>query len=206
VALDGLTDDRDAPDEPPLRKVPHDNDVPHEPDKSELVKAVGELASENADLYRQAGDLTHALKLEKGRFAAWAKTVAGDKAEMTDRLGKAEAMNEALADRVASLERKLADNSPATSAGASERRIDAQEGIDRQTDRKHLRRLKASNEAIAVGAFGVSTAATVVADVLGSATAGDAAGIAGNALGLVAAVIALSRKRTEDKHGHRTQG
>jgi hypothetical protein len=52
----------------------------------------------------------------------------------------------------------------------------------------------------------VSTAATVLADVLGSAAAGDAAGIAGNALGLVAAVIALSRKRTEDKDGHRTQG
>jgi hypothetical protein len=36
-----------------------------------------------------------------------------------------------------------------------------------------------------------ATAATVAADMLGSAVAGDAAGIAGNALGLVAAVIAL---------------
>ena len=54
--------------------------------------------------------------------------------------------------------------------------------------------------------MGVSTAATVMADVLGSAAAGDTAGIAGNTLGLVAAVIALSRKRTEDKDGHRTQG
>jgi hypothetical protein len=42
----------------------------------------------------------------------------------------------------------------------------------------------------------------VLADVIGSAAAGDAAGITGNALGLVVAVIALSRKRTEDKDGH----
>ena len=54
--------------------------------------------------------------------------------------------------------------------------------------------------------MGVSTSAAVLADVLGSAAAGDAAGIAGNALGLIAAVIALARKRTEDKDGHRTQG
>jgi hypothetical protein len=54
--------------------------------------------------------------------------------------------------------------------------------------------------------MGVSTAATVMAGVLGSTAAGDAAGIGGNALGLVAAVIASSRKRTEDKDGHRTQG
>jgi hypothetical protein len=115
-------------------------------------------------------------------------------------------MNEALANRVTNLERKLADTSPATDAGAPERRIDAQEGVARQADRKHLRRLKVSNEIINVGMMGVSTAATMLADVLGSATAGDAAGITGNALGLVATVIALSRKRTEDKDGHRTQG
>ena len=66
--------------------------------------------------------------------------------------------------------------------------------------------MKFSNEVISVGTVGVSTAATVMADVLGSTAAGDAAGIGGNALGLIAAVIALSRKRTEDKDGHRTQG
>jgi hypothetical protein len=77
------------------------------------------------------------------------------------------------------------DESPATDAGAPERRIDAQEGVARQADRKHPRRLKVSNEIVNVGTTGVSTAATVLADVLGSATAGDAAGIAGNALGLV---------------------
>jgi hypothetical protein len=55
--------------------------------------------------------------------------------------------------------------------------------------------------------MGVSAAATVMADVLGSAAGGDAAGIAGNALGLAAAVIALTRKSREDKKdGHRTHG
>jgi hypothetical protein len=114
-------------------------------------------------------------------------------------------VNEAPANRVTG-ERKFADESPATDAGAPERRIDAQEGVARQADRKHLRRLKVSNEVINVGTMGVSMAAAVLADVLGSATAGDAAGITGTALGLVAAVIALSRKRSEDRDGHRTQG
>ena len=175
--------------------------------------AVGELASENADLYRQLGDLTHALKTEKARFASWAERAAADreaaardKAGMAGRLDQALEMNEALADRVTDLERRLADLAPAGGAGAPERRIDSPEGAERQTGRKHLRRLKASNEVINVGAMGVSTGAAVLADVLGSAAAGDAAGIAGNALGLIAAVIALSRKRTEDKDGHRTKG
>jgi hypothetical protein len=213
VAFDGPTDDRDAPDEPPTREIPQTRDAPHDPDQPELVRAVGELASENADLCKKVGDLTHALKLERARFGAWAKEVARDReeaaqdrAQAAERLGKALAVNEALANRVTGLERKFAGESPATDAGAPEWRIDAQEGVARQADRKHLRRLKVSNEVISVGTMGASTAATVLADVLGSATAGDAAGIAGNALGLVAAVIALSRKRTEDKDGHRTQG
>jgi hypothetical protein len=196
-----------------VREVPQAHDAPHDPDQPELLRAVGELAAENADLYRKTGELTHALKTQQGRFGTWAKEVARDreqaaqdKAQMAERLDKVLAMNEALADRVTGLEQKLADQSPVTSAGAPERRIGAEEGVARQTDRKHLRRLKVSNEVIGVGTMGVSTAATVMADVLGSTAAGDAAGIGGNALGLIAAVIALSRKRTEDKDGHRTQG
>jgi hypothetical protein len=195
-----------------VREVPQAHDAPHDPDQPELRKAVGELAAENADLYRKVGELTHALKTEQARFGTWAREVARDreqaaqdKAQMAERLDKALAMNEALADRMASLEQKHADQSPATSAGAPERRIGAEEGAARQTDRQHLRRLKVSNEVINVGAMGVSTAATVMADVLGTAAAGDAVGIGGNALGLIAAVIALSRKRTEDKDEHRTQ-
>jgi hypothetical protein len=213
VAVDGLTDERDAPDALPVREVPQAHDAPHDPDQPALLKAVGELAAENADLYRKVGELTHALKTEQARFGTWAKEVARDreqaardKAQMAERLDKVLAMNEALADRVTGLEQKLADQSPVTGAGAPERRIGAEEGVARQTDRKHLRRLKVSNEVINVGTMGVSTAATVMADVLGSTAAGDAAGIGGNALGLIAAVIALSRKRTEDKDGHRTQG
>lgn len=69
-----------------------------------------------------------------------------------------------------------------------------------------MRRLKDSSEVINVGAMGVSTGTAVLADVLGSAAAGDAAGPAGNAVGLTAAAIALARKRTEHEDGHRPQG
>jgi hypothetical protein len=192
-----------------MREIPQARD----PDKPELVKAVVELASENADLYKQVGDLTNALKTEKARFGAWAERVASDreadahdKAEIAERLDQALAMNEALATRMTDLERRIADQAPGAGPGAAERRIDSPEGAERQTDRKHLRRLRASNEVINVGAMSVSTSAAVLADVLGSAAAGDAAGIAGNAVGLIAAVIALTRKRTEDEDGHRTQG
>jgi hypothetical protein len=213
VAVDGPIDDREAPDEPPVPEAPQAHEALHHPDQPGLLKAVGELAAENADLYRKLGELTQAQKTDQARFGAWAREVARDreqaaqdKAQLAERLDKALAMNESLADRLTELEQKHADQSPVTSVGAPERRIGAEEGTARQTDRKHLRRLKVSNEVIAVGTLGVSTAATVVADVLGTAAAGDAVGIGGNALGLVAAVIALSRKRTEGKDEHRTQG
>jgi hypothetical protein len=214
VAFDGPADEGDTPDKPPAREIPQKRENPSDLDQPEFARVVGELASENADLYKQVGELTHALKVEKARFSSWARHVernreeaAQDRARMAERLDNVLALNEALADRVTELERKLADQAPATSVGAPGRRIGEQEAVTRQTDRKHLRRLKASNEIINVGTLGVSTAASVAADVLGSAVAGDAAGIAGNALGLVAAVIALSRKSREDKkHGHRPQG
>jgi hypothetical protein len=66
VAFDGPPDARDAPDEPPAREISQARDS----DRPELARAVGELASENADLYWQLGDLTHALKAEKARFAS----------------------------------------------------------------------------------------------------------------------------------------
>jgi predicted nucleic acid-binding Zn ribbon protein len=88
------------------------------------------------------GELTHALKTEQARFGTWAKEVARDreqvvqdKAQMTECLDKALTLNEALADRVTDLEQKHADQSPVTSAGAPERRIRAEEGVARQTDR-----------------------------------------------------------------------
>ena len=61
-----------------MREVPHPPH-PRDPDQPELVKAVVELASENADLYKQVGELTNALKTEKARFATWAERVASDR-------------------------------------------------------------------------------------------------------------------------------
>ena len=192
MAFDGPTDDGDTPDKPPAREIPQKRETPYDLDQPEFARAVGELASENADLYKQVCELTHALKVEKACFSTWARHVdrnreeaAQDRARMTERLDNVLAMNEALADRVTELERKLTDQVPATGVGAPGRRIDEQKTVTRQTDRKHQRRLKASTEIINVGTMSVST---VAADMLGSAVA---AGIAGNALGLVAAVIAL---------------
>jgi hypothetical protein len=99
VAVDGLPDERDAPDEPPVREVLQEHDAPHDPDRPDLLKAVGELAAENADLYRKLGEVTHALKTMEARFGTWAKDVAREreqaaqeKAEMGERLDQALAM------------------------------------------------------------------------------------------------------------------
>ena len=125
MAVDGPTDERDAPDGRPVREVPQAHDAPHEADQPEVLKALGELAAENADLYRKIGELTHALKTEQGRFGTWAKEVARDReqaaqdqAQMAERLDKVLAMNEALANRLADLEQERADQAPATTAGA----------------------------------------------------------------------------------------
>ena len=103
MAVDGLPNERDALDEPPVREVPQAHDAPHDPDQHELPRAVGELAAENADLYRKLGEVTHTLKTMEARFGTWAKDVAHereqaarDKAELTERLDQALAKNQAL--------------------------------------------------------------------------------------------------------------
>jgi hypothetical protein len=122
------TDERDAPDEQPVREVPQAHDAPHDPDQPELLKAVGELAAENADLYRQIGELPHALKTQQGRFGTWAKEVARDreqaaqdKAQVAERLDEVLAVNEALAHRVADLEKERANYSASIGSTGSSR-------------------------------------------------------------------------------------
>jgi hypothetical protein len=63
VAFDGPTDDGDTPDKPPAREIPQKRETLYDLDQPEFARAVGELASENADLYKQVGELTHALKV-----------------------------------------------------------------------------------------------------------------------------------------------
>ncbi|MGH3246230.1 MAG: hypothetical protein ACRDOI_08470 [Trebonia sp.] len=86
MAIDGVSHDPDEiPESDPVRPVGkprgrpspdrdldmagHPSRAPapdKDPEKAELTRAVGELASENADLYRKVDRLTAELKTEKG--------------------------------------------------------------------------------------------------------------------------------------------
>jgi hypothetical protein len=202
VAFDGLTDDRDAPDEPATREILPTHDASHDPDQPELVRAVGELASENADLYKKVGDLTHALKMEKARFGAWAKETARDRDEMTARLDETTAANEALTKRLANLEHRLADYPPHGGPGAPDRLVGAQSGYEGEKSEQRARKKMPSDEAINLGAAITGTAVQALGDWLGTTPAVDAAGIVGGGITIGAAVVALSRKRREDRDGH----
>ena len=71
MGIDRLTDDPDVRDDPVRDETPR----PHEPERSELGKAVGKLASENAELYKNLSDLTEGLKTEKAPFLSdWCDT------------------------------------------------------------------------------------------------------------------------------------
>lgn len=202
MAFDGLTDDRDAPNESATREIPQTHDASHDPDQPELVRAVGELAVENADLYKKVGDLTHALKMEKARFGAWAKEAARDRDEMTARLDETAAANEALTTRLANLERRLADYPPNGGPGAPDRLVGAQSGYEGEKSGQRSRKKLPSDEAINLGAAITGTAVQALGDWLGTTPAADAAGIVGGGITIGAAVVALSRKRREDRDGH----
>jgi len=151
-------------------KSPQAHDAPHDPDQ-QLLKAVAELAAENADLYRKtgetdprhedgAGSIRH---LGQGSRPATGNRLLKTRPQMAERLDKVMAMNKALADRMTDLEEKLADQSPVTSAGGTRaadrgrrRGVARQNGLEASTAAK-----KSRTRSSASGTMGVSTAATV---------------------------------------------
>ena len=92
-----------ALDEPLAREIPQARDL----DQPEIVKAVVELASENADPEQAGPRPDSRAENGVGRFGAWAERVASDreadgrdKAQMAELLDQALAMKEALATRM----------------------------------------------------------------------------------------------------------
>ena len=97
-------------------------------ENASLARAVGELTSENADLYKRIDALQAELKVgqakikdEQDRFRAWVKAISNRDAERDLRDEARNKREEALADRVAELERRDADRTVAADSGSAER-------------------------------------------------------------------------------------
>lgn len=178
MSADGIHD-READEAKPGRGV-------------EIGLAFGELASENAELYKRIDSLQSRLEMEQARHSAWSR-------EVTRR-------DEALASRVDHLERKLAERLDASDAGMKERRIAGQEPLaDEQKAGQEPSRRRVSTEFIAVGAAVGGVALTAVGDVIGTPTAGDITGIAGGVVAAAAAGLTWIRKHREEADADRRQ-
>jgi hypothetical protein len=179
VAIDGLSREPDQPDEP------------ERPPAADLARAVGELASENADLYKKVGELTDALKLERARFAAWAKEVSA----------REEAMNRRFAD----LEHRLQDKAPGPGPGELPRAVGAGRTSEGQKAEERPRK-RLSNEAVGLGASIIGGGLQAAGEMLGTTAAADATGLIGWGVAIGAAAVAWSRGRRKDSDGDRSQG
>jgi hypothetical protein len=162
-------------------------------------RAMGELAAENADLYRRnaAQDkviqtLQARLDRSEARFHAWADRMAANSEAQAKR-------EEALTDRVAELERALADRTSRTDPLGAPRRIDEPDRARAESGQHERKRGIPSNELIGIGmAVGVE-AVTAVADPTPS-------NLLIGAMGLVATGIPWIRKIREADDGDRPRG
>ena len=178
---------------------------------------MGELASQNADHYREINALKAELGKERAerqadaeqaeaRFRAWAAGVVRAKTQTAERLEEQAAVIADLTTEVAELRDQLAGKSDPGDAGAPKRRVAAEEGPENQTTKKNPDHSKLTNEVIGVAVTSGSTLLTVLGDVFATAVVADAAALIGNLLGVGAAVIALARKRREGRDADRSKG
>jgi hypothetical protein len=201
----------DADDAEPAadHSPPAAHDFPHAKDagkragpelaESPRDRAMGELAAENADLYRRnaAQDkmiqtLQARLDRSEARFHAWADRMAANSEAQAKR-------EEALTDRVAELERALADRTTRTDPLGAQRRIDQPDRAGAESGQHERRRGIPSNEFVGIGmALGVE-AVTAVADPTPS-------NLLIGAMGIVATGIPRIRKIREADDDDRPRG
>jgi hypothetical protein len=244
MAIDGLSDD---PDEIPKSDFARETDTLNsaparggqpgrcldkasdrvqakdEPGKDELVRAVVELAAENADLYRknaaqdqQIARLETAIGSEKARHAAWAQEISARDEARDKREAAREAREqtrdkllEEQADLVAELRAEIAElrqRSSVAGSGVPERRASTTKTFDAEASGQKPRKGGISDEWLGLGAAVTQTVLTAAGDWLGTTVAQDATGIAGGAIGIGAAGIAWVRKHREDKNADRSKG
>lgn len=160
-------------------------------------RALGELVSENADLYRRNAEQDRAIKQlqarldrSEARFRAWADDVALRSEAQAKR-------EEALTDRITELERRLADTPGTGDPRGSERRLSEPVSARAESGQNEHKRTRLSNEFIGIGAAASVEVVTAIADPT-------APSLIIGALGMVATGIPWIRKLREASHGDRT--
>jgi hypothetical protein len=187
--------DPEMADQPPPAPAP-DKD----PERAEFTRAIGELASENADLYSKVDRLTVQLKNEKARFSAWAEEVTSRDNALISRIDEQATSSEALAARLADLEAKQAGKGD---PGEAAQWIRGGETRGEQRDKEPKDRSRMSNEFIAVGVAVGGGALTLAGVVLGTTPAMDATGLAISAMGIAGAGLPWIRKVREGRNADR---
>jgi hypothetical protein len=211
VSFDGSRDEdadqaepvRDAIRAPGLDRIPEAH-APRLADRAEnsaelraenvrLGRAVGELSTENAELYKRVGKLEAELKTEKAQRTAWSTEVARDREQAAAIIADIRA-------EIAELRQQPKEKSP-PDRGPVPDRLENSSSFKGEKVRQQAKG-RFSNEIIAVGVTVGMEAASAAGDMLGAAPA-EAGGLIAGALGIAAAVIAWARKRREDQHADR---
>lgn len=169
-------------------------------------REIGELASENADLYRRNAEqgrtieqLQARVDMSEARFRTWAKEMANREDARAVRDEARDKREMALTARIAELERRPAEPSDIIDRRGTERHLGGDETARTECGQRERGRARPSNEFIGIGvAVGVA-AGTVAADptpvnfIIG-------------ALGVAGAGIPWIRKLREAGDGDRPRG
>lgn len=173
-----------------------------------LGHAIGELASENADLYKRVDALQAELKasqaeteIAQDKFRARAKVISNRDVERAVQDETRDKREEAFADRLAELERRDADRAAVADSGVVQPGISRQEVV-RADNGQHKRRTgRPSNEIIAAGAAYVAIGLSIFGQVKGSPEAAALSTYGAEVANAVVAHIALYRKHKETGDG-----
>lgn len=197
-SLDETGSARDAPDAVTVSRSSHELPSGNDPEKAGLIRAIGELASEIADLYKKVNDLTDAFKQqsaalnqEKVRFSVWAREVSAREEAATRRMGE--------------LELRLAERLPEGGPGEPRVRVDDQRSSEGEEVTEHQRG-SPRDTAIAVGAGVLGASVTGLGYALGSTAALDTTGLLGWGATISASVVAWIREYRRDKDADRSHG
>jgi hypothetical protein len=189
VGIDRIHD-AEGDDVPSAMDSAHPADAARAPGlDTRYERAVGELAAENAELYKRVEYLERQIANDKDRFAAWGREMAWREEVMKARLER--------------LEHAVTELSVAE--GPHGRRVDRTDSFVGEKSQQETRRGGAASEITAAGAA-VGNLANVIGAAVGSTVSADVGGIAGGVLGGFAAGIALVRKLREDRRDDRSQG
>jgi hypothetical protein len=164
-------------------------DVPAAPGlETRYGRAIGELAAENAELYKRVDYLEAQLKQKDARFDAWAREMAWREEEMKTRLERLEHANA----------ERITPGMPARRVGER-----ATPEAEKQTGPEPARQ-KASDQFIAASVGWGGVALTAAGEMLGTTAAADFTTLAGQVATAGAATLAWMRWRKEARDADRS--